>query len=526
MGKPAGETLANLWSFTKFANVSPHQSFPLPKFPSIQYNMTFVNVYLYVVEGICPEVLFNSGKCCISITTLLVQQLRLLTTLNISGYSITDQGAAMISMVLMEMVSLAKLDISSTMLNTVKVTAIMDSLQKNSSLKVFNISHNDIGDEVADSIKTVIKNNLIEIINISRNKFSYAAILKIANTLSESSNLISMDISNTFTAPDNIAGLATALSKCSALQELNISYNMLGFTNVLTIAQAFRWHNSLENLNLSNNNVSSSSACEFIVDVILSVNQKLFNLNVCSRNVQPRYNASYLSSSSCNNNSTAFTFQALYSEQPISFSLNTQTNFIKVVETCPISTNDIISYYVDHRGGEFRNQYHNFFIIIPPGAVAQGDCVEIQGTANYFGLYKIPDRFYPISSHFWVSANYVFKLPVYLIMNHYAKIRSVEDIDNLHVLHKCEQDATVMNDDLMMSTISDGVYFSNKFSYCVLATDHFCSYCQAKSVKHIPEYLTACYCSYTEPSSGSLIAEVSFCPSSSECRKVTSYVSE
>ena len=26
--KLAGETLANLWSFAKFANVSPHQSFP------------------------------------------------------------------------------------------------------------------------------------------------------------------------------------------------------------------------------------------------------------------------------------------------------------------------------------------------------------------------------------------------------------------------------------------------------------------------------------------------------------------
>ena len=71
-----------------------------------------------------------------------------------------------------------------------------------------------------------------------------------------------------------------------------------------------------------------------------------------------------------------------------------------------------------------------------------------------------------------------------------------------------------------MSTITDGVYFDMEISYCVLATDHFCSYCQAKSVKHIPERLLACYCTYESPD-GSLVAEVCFCPSNSECKKVT-----
>ena len=462
----------------------------------------------------------NSEKCCTSITTLLVEQLRLLSTLNISGYNITDQGAAMIAAILMETVSLTKLDLSNTMLDSFKATTVISILKDNSSLKVFNISHNDIDDGATDSITAVISNNsLLEIINLSSNKLSYAAIAKIASTLSEKSNLTAVDISNTFTAPDNTTELATALSKCTTLQELNISYNSLGFTNVLAMAQAFRYHTSLEKLNLSSNNVLSC-ACEFIVDVILSVNQKLSNLNVCGRNIRPRYLNNSLSASNSKNNPTIFTLQALMSLQHTSFSLDKQTKFIKVEETCPIPTDDVISYYVDHDGGEFYNQYHNYAVVIPPGAVAKGDCVEVQGTANYFGLYKMPDRFYPISSHYWVSANYVFKSPVYLIMNHYAKIRSVEDIDSLHVLHKCAQDATDRNDDLMMSTISNGVYFDNEIRYCVLATDHFCSYCQAKSVKHIPEYLTACYCSYKESSSGSLTAEVSFCPSTSECRKV------
>lgn len=102
-------------------------------------------------------------------------------------------------------------------------------------------------------------------------------------------------------------------------------------------------------------------------------------------------------------------------------------------------------------------------------------------------------------------------------MNHYAKIRNLEDISNLYVLHTCAHD----NDDIKkMNKVTDEVYFGYEIEYCVLATKHFCSYCQAKNVEVIPEYLLACYCTYDDPVSKSLIAEVSFCPSNSECKQV------
>ena len=145
--------------------------------------------------------------------------------------------------------------------------------------------------------------------------------------------------------------------------------------------------------------------------------------------------------------------------------------------------------------------------------------MEIQATTNWFGPYIIPKGFYPISSYYWISANYEFKVPVYLVMDHHAKIRSLDDFNNLHVLQSsaCQYDSC-----LVMNTFLNGdkVYFDYETGYCVLTTNHFCSFCQAKSVKHIPEYLLACYYAYNEPSSGSLIAEVCFCPSNSDCRKV------
>ena len=186
----------------------------------------------------------------------------------------------------METVSLAKLDLSNTKLNSVKATTIISALKNNSSLKVFNISHNDIDDGAADSITAVISNNSkIEIVNLSHNKLSYNGVLKVVSLLPK--GITTIDISGNLVACDNIADLATALSNCPVLQQLSISENLLSLTNGLTIAQYFRNHLTLQSLDLSGNSVSFSSACEFIIGIILSVNEKLVNINVCGKNITP-----------------------------------------------------------------------------------------------------------------------------------------------------------------------------------------------------------------------------------------------
>ena len=422
--------------------------------------------------------------------------------------------------VLLNTVSLTKLDLSNTMLTSTRANKIISALKKTSSLKYLNMNNNDIDDGAADSITAVLcSNHLIEHINLSHNKLTYTGVLNIANSLSK--NIKKFDISSNLIASDNVVDLAAALSKCPLLQELNISHNLLKLTGVLTIAQFLRHHPTLKILDLSNNAVSFFSACEFIVDVILSVNKTLVNLNVCGRNIRPRYVDDYLSPPCSEDDTDNFTLQNLYLLKHSSLNIsNTVANFIKVTEACPISNADIISYHVDHLGGVFYNRYNNFAIVVPPGAVSQGDCVEIQATTNYFVPYIIPEGFYPISNYYWVSANYEFKVSVYLIMNHYAKIRNLEDISNLHVLHKCARYPNTMNEYLMISTSPDQVYFDKEIDYCVLATDHFCTYCGAKSDKGIPEYLTACYYTYDESSSGKYIAEVAFFPSSYKCNKV------
>ena len=289
---------------------------------------------------------------------------------------------------------------------------------------------------------------------------SYAGALNIANALKNTKSIKVLDMSNNFiTSEESVKDLAIALSSCTILQELNLSQNLLTFTNVLTIAQLFRYHPSLKTLDMNDNIISFSSACECIIDILLSVNHTLADLNVCGVNIRPRHTEDYLPSQNSEIVYTKFTLHNLHLLEHSSLNItdtqtDAQTKFIKATETCPISNEDVISYYASHVGGVFHNQYHNFAIIIPPGAISQGECVEIQATASCFGPYIIPDGFYPISSYYWISTNYEFKVSVYIIMNHYAKVASLEDIESLYVLHTCTHD----NDDIReMNKISDEV---------------------------------------------------------------------
>ena len=222
-------------------------------------------------------------------------------------------------------------------------------------------------------------------------------------------------------------------------------------------------------------------------------------MKACGRNIKPRHSE-----------------EDLYSPPTNKTLSDIETNYIKVLETC-LNSNEKIDSYND--GGVFYKQHHNFAIYIPPGAVSQGDCVEIQAKASLFGPYKIPHGFYPISSYFWIRADYRFKTPVFLIMDHYAKIRSLDDVNSLHAFQTHPNNSSE-TEILHMSAISDGVYFDIETGYCVLATDYFCSYCLAKSVKHIPDRFLACYYTYDDPISQSYIVEVCFCPSNAGYREV------
>ena len=461
------------------------------------------------------------------IDAYIYRQLTLLKKINVSDCSITDEGANLIVKIFENSPYLQDLQICNATAKYHTITKVIYVLKCITTLRILNISCNNLNDKTAEEIASVIYNNpLLQILNISNNKIS-TKVVQIATALSKLNAIKLFDISKNLIMPRSIDDTASALARCLTLEELNLSHNLLTFTAVVKVAQAFSRHSNLQKLNMSGNLFSSLYLeGEFLVDAILSTNRSLVDLNVCNRNIRLRFSDDDLSPMKSDEGVSALVLQNLY--LPQLFPMTTSTfktipaKVINVTENCPIKDQNVTSYHVDHDGGTFYNQDYDFAIVIPPAAVSLGDRVEIQATASHCGPYCLPHQYHPVSSIFWVSARYKFTIPVYLILSHYAVIKSVEDIDELCVLQACVHELTVTNNgELLMKEMSHGTYFDFDIRYCVLQIDHFCSFCMAKKTERIPEYFVA-HC-YTYDEDNAHIAEVCFCPNNNNCKNVRKY---
>ena len=296
----------------------------------------------------------------------------------------------------------------------------------------------------------------------------------------------------------------------------------------MEVAQVVKDYGNLQTLNLSYNIKSFISEAEVLVDIILSTSSSLIYLNVCGRNIRPRFTNDYLSPPSSYKSSSRFLLHKLYLSQFISMYdlvfeskvIATPQTFKRATEKCPKQNKkNIVSYYVNHNGGTFYNQKHDFAIVVPPGAVLQDDgTVEIQATASYkwFKHYQFQDGYFPVSSIFWFSADYEFKIPVYLIMGHYASTQNLKD---LCLMQACVRDLTVNNEGkLVMKEVTKGVYVDDKIGYCLFITDHYCSLCLQNDRKELPNRFSVLF--YTYDYENNFIADLCFFPSNSDCREV------
>lgn len=406
-----------------------------------------------------------------AIVDFLSKKLATLNTLSVSGCNITDKGTELITAFLARSTLLKNFDMSYGNLNTVNATMIVRVLKTTTSVKSFKISNNSICDEVANDLADFIYcSPLLAELDLSHNKIS-TGMLYIATALSKTNSIKSLDISRNCITDDGIEDIVSALAQCLKLKELNMSHNLLTFTSIIKVAECLRQHQNLQNLNVSHNITSFHSECEFLVDIILSTNQSLVYLNVCGRSIRPRFADGYLFPPPVGElMSTRFPLQNLYLSRFSLFEMLTFKNsniilpnkviegkFIQATqESCPNLNQNIASYYVDHDGGTFYNQDHDFAIVIPPGAVLQSECVEIKVTASHFGPYQFPDEYHPVSSFFWISSKHTFEIPVYLIMSHYAVIRNVDDINELCVLSTSD---ITKGGKLVMGEVLKGVYF-------------------------------------------------------------------
>ena len=130
---------------------------------------------------------------------LILKQLALLTKLDLDGCNVTDQGADVITEVLLKTTSLKVLSIANAKLNTTLTIKIFTALEKTTLLQILRLNNNNIDGEAVGSIAAIISNNhLLEQLNISSNKFSVSGLSPVIQTLSVSKNIKILDISGNF----------------------------------------------------------------------------------------------------------------------------------------------------------------------------------------------------------------------------------------------------------------------------------------------------------------------------------------
>ena len=82
-----------------------------------------------------------------------------LTIINISNNNVGEEAADDIATVLSRNINLQQLNLSNNGLKTVGMIKIAKALQNISTLRIFIISNNNVGLEAADDIATVISQN-------------------------------------------------------------------------------------------------------------------------------------------------------------------------------------------------------------------------------------------------------------------------------------------------------------------------------------------------------------------------------
>ena len=212
-------------------------------------------------------------------------QKTLLIKLYINHNNITDEAADDIATVISCNTHLQELDLSNNDLRTSGITKVLRSLQKISSLIKLCINHNKITDKAADDIAAVVScNTHLQELNISRNDLRISGITIILRSLQKISSLIKLYINHNNITNEAADDIAAVISCNTHLQELNISRNDLRISGITKILRSLQKISLLTKLYI-NHNIITNEAADDIAAVILS-NSNLEEFDIGSSNLQ------------------------------------------------------------------------------------------------------------------------------------------------------------------------------------------------------------------------------------------------
>ena len=203
-----------------------------------------------------------------------LQNISTLTVFSIGNNNVGEETADDIATVLSHNAKLKELYLNSNNFKTVGMIKIAKALQNISTLKVLNLHTNNVGEEAADDIATVLSHNTkLEELYLDNNNFKTVGMIKITKALQNTSTLTVFHIGNNNIDEKAADDISTVLSHNANLRDLNLRDNILKTLGMIKIAKALHNVSTLTVFNINNNDVSEEAADD--IATVLSHNTNL-----------------------------------------------------------------------------------------------------------------------------------------------------------------------------------------------------------------------------------------------------------
>ncbi|MDF3048355.1 MAG: leucine-rich repeat-containing protein 34 [Candidatus Midichloriaceae bacterium] len=143
-----------------------------------------------------------------------------ITTLEIAGLELGDEGAEMLVQALIENKSLINLKLNSNKIYCKGAEAIAKLLKQNTTLEVLDINHNSMGDNGIKAIAESLKQNTsLKSVSFGNNRYDYNGAMRIIDTLKNNTTLVSLN----FEPHSCMKELKEVLEKNASITHLDIS---------------------------------------------------------------------------------------------------------------------------------------------------------------------------------------------------------------------------------------------------------------------------------------------------------------
>lgn len=249
-------------------------------FNALEENDTVVSLDFSAIDGIDRNKIGTQG--CRSLSNLL-QKNEIISHLNLSMSGISAEGCLFLSTALSLNKSLINLDLSTNRFGTQGAINLFIEDYSLATLEYLNLSRNDIGDGISQSIGRQIElSKSIKVLDFTDNHLTKIFLRKIYRPMQQSS-ITTLMLSHNNLGVDSGEVLHNIIRDVPTLEVLDLSSNPLKDSGVIDIVSSLVYNSSIKSIDFTETSMSDESAVRFAE--VIETNTCLQRLNLSNNQI-------------------------------------------------------------------------------------------------------------------------------------------------------------------------------------------------------------------------------------------------